>query len=90
MPKYRKKPIEIEAFRLGIHPIPDWFMNRISDNTIRTYGAYRQLERAEISTLEGIMTAVRGDYIIQGVAGEIYPCKADIFLASYDPVEQKD
>ncbi len=39
-----------------------------------------------INTLEGVMCAKRGDYIIQGIEGEIYPCKPDIFLATYDKV----
>ena len=39
-----------------------------------------------IKTLEGVMTANVGDFIIQGVAGEIYPCKPDIFEATYEKV----
>lgn len=38
----------------------------------------------QITTLEGIMTANPGDYIIRGIKGEHYPCKPDIFLGSYD------
>ena len=40
----------------------------------------------EIKTLEGTMVAKAGDYIIKGVKGEIYPCKADIFEETYEPV----
>lgn len=40
-----------------------------------------------INTLEGVMTASPGDYIIQGLQGEFYPCKPDIFLASYERVK---
>lgn len=40
----------------------------------------------EIDTLEGTMTALVGDWIIRGIAGEHYPCRADIFAATYDPV----
>lgn len=43
-------------------------------------------QRTVISTLEGEMTAEPGDYIITGVKGERYPCKPDIFAATYDPV----
>jgi hypothetical protein len=39
-----------------------------------------------INTLEGTMTAVEGDWIIKGVKGEFYPCKPDIFEATYDRV----
>ena len=41
----------------------------------------------EINTLEGTMHAEAGDWIIKGVKGEMYPCKPDIFVATYDPVE---
>lgn len=40
----------------------------------------------DVATLEGVMTADIGDYVIKGVSGEIYPCKPDIFHATYDPV----
>ena len=38
----------------------------------------------QIETLEGVMTANLGDYIIKGVTGEFYPCKPDVFLKTYD------
>ena len=41
-----------------------------------------------IKTLEGTMRADQGDWIIRGVKGEIYPCKPEIFVATYDPVEE--
>lgn len=44
--------------------------------------------RMMIATLEGIMKADLGDYIIKGVAGEFYPCKPDIFAATYEEVDQ--
>lgn len=40
-----------------------------------------------IPTLEGLMVGTEGDWIIRGVQGEIYPCKPDIFEATYEPVE---
>ena len=45
--------------------------------------------RLFIPTLEGEMTAQPGDWIIRGVKGEFYPCKPDIFEATYEPVEDK-
>ena len=87
MARYRKKPVEIEAFRLGIDCIPDWFMDKVASNdvniVINLLGAVRM---ANIKTLEGTMTAREGDFIIKGVEGEIYPCKADIFYATYEAV----
>ena len=49
--------------------------------------AYQTLYRREIETLEGIMIASPGDWIITGVKGEQYPCRPDIFDLTYEPVE---
>ena len=81
--KYRKKPVVIEAFRFQIdNAMPDWFNEKRITNEIVTHDD----GTVEIETLEGVMKANRGDYIIQGVNGEIYPCKPDIFEKTYDEV----
>jgi hypothetical protein len=82
---YRKKPVEVEAFKLGIDYIPDWFMDAVTENEVILHGEYGNTN-ADIHTLEGWIHASYGDYIIRGVKGEIYPCKPDIFLATYDAV----
>ena len=90
--KYRKKPVVIEAFRLGIDNIPDWFMNEVTSNNVilrRRDTHDPETLMAEIGTLEGVMTAKYGDYVIQGVIGELYPCRADIFEETYELVEEK-
>lgn len=98
--KYRKKPVEIEAFRLSYDPWPDWFHDRVSANDIITHDTNPEtatradpFERrqiwAEIKTLEGVMRANCGDYVIQGVKGEIYPCKPDIFEATYETLPEE-
>lgn len=83
--KYRKKPVVIEAYQLVDNgeettAVPQWFMQEITNGRI--------LPTAEggldIHTLEGVMNAAPGDYIIRGVKGEIYPCKPDIFELTYD------
>ena len=79
--KYKKKPVVIEAFRLGIDYIPDWFMDKVTTNEIVLLG---DKNGADINTLEGVMHACYGDFIIQGVDGEIYPCKPDIFSRTYE------
>lgn len=82
--KYRKKPIVIEAFKFRIDNCPDWFMDKVSTNEIITTET-----ECSINTLEGWMVGQKGDYIIQGIKGEIYPCKSDIFEASYEKVEDE-
>lgn len=81
--KYRKKPVVIEAFRFQIDKsMPDWFNEKRITNEIITYDD----GTCDIKTLEGTMKANKGDYIIQGVNGEIYPCKPDIFEKTYEEV----
>ena len=87
--KYRKKPIEIEAFQLNDRGLvgEDWFWDAVSRNDIITHyfgKFYAEPAWCEIKTLEGTMIATSGDYIIKGVKGEIYPCKADIFEMTYE------
>ena len=86
--KFRKKPVVIEAFRLNERGLiaEDWFWDAVTRNDIIThcFGKHEPDHAwCEIKTLEGTMIASAGDYIIQGVHGEIYPCKADIFQKTY-------
>lgn len=85
--KYRKKPVVIEAFRLiKGEIIPQWFIEEWDAGNISLIGNEDGMS-ADINTLEGVMHASPGDYIIKGVHGELYPCKPDIFEATYDKVE---
>ncbi|MEY4719305.1 MAG: hypothetical protein RL563_1923 [Pseudomonadota bacterium] len=84
MPKYRKKPVVIEAFCLGTDPMPDWFCNARTAGKIQTFGGHRSVTHCNIETLEGVLRGNAGDYIIQGVNGEIYACKPDIFAMTYE------
>lgn len=78
--KYVKKPVVVEAIKYdGANKVEiQEFMDRYLDDT-----QYGQLK---IETLEGIMLANIGDYIIKGVSGEFYPCKPDIFEKTYEKV----
>ena len=82
--KYQKRPIVIEAFCLGTDPIPGWFMDKVTSNEIVIFSSkHGRLDFCVINTLEGAMEGKRGDWIIQGIQGEIYPCKPDIFEQTY-------
>ena len=82
--KYRKKPVVIEAVRFMIDDeLPDWFMDGVSSGTITIHGD----GTCNIETLEGTMKSNKGDFIILGINGEVYPCKPDIFAKTYEPVE---
>lgn len=90
--KYRKKPVEIEAFKFYVDGMPDWFMDKVSDCTVTLKKCdYRKYDideaYCEIQTLEGVMVARGGDYIIKGVQGELYPVKPNIFHQTYERVE---
>lgn len=94
MPKFRKKPVVIEAItfeELVAHGITaaDHLMNGVPWS-FKYQGHPITHENDDcylIPTLEGTMRFERGDMLITGVKGEIYPCKADIFAATYDPAQ---
>lgn len=86
MAKYRKKPVVIEAFCYGKSHRPDWFQDKVSTNEITTHQPGIVPDYCLIETLEGKMRGDYGDYIIKGVKGEIYPCKPDIFHATYEEI----
>lgn len=83
--KVRKKPVEVEAYKLtqdncGI--VSDWckgLLLKRADNFEASI---------QIMTLEGVMTARCGDYIIKGVEGEFYPCASSIFEKTYEIIEE--
>jgi hypothetical protein len=82
--RFRKKPVEIEARQLTHESGPqiwEWADSK------PTYGPDGKITGLRIYTLEGDMQADFGDWIIKGVQGEFYPCKPDIFEATYEPVE---
>jgi len=83
---FRKKPVEVEAFCWNgetLNKRPEWLQGPDV-----LYDGHQGV--LLIDTLEGTMTAQRGDWIIKGVVGEIYPCKPDIFAATYEPVPVDD
>lgn len=83
--RYRKKPVVIEAMRL--HAASMW-------DVLAWCGSAGGAEivpdpnggatTLQIATLEGVMSAQMGDYVIRGVQGEFYPCKPDVFRATYE------
>jgi len=80
MPLFRKKPVVIEAMQYtaeNVEALCEWLPFQLymtADDGLK------------IPTLEGEMTGSLGDWIIKGVQGEFYPCKPDIFEATYEPV----
>ena len=81
--RYRKKPVVIEAIQFT-------GMNHVA--VVRFFRGQAlfepSIEGITIKTLEGDMLAARGDWIIRGVKGEYYPCKPEIFEATYEPTEE--
>ena len=95
--KYRKKPIVVSAFKLPKwKPLPwipsedwpEWIKKAIRQH--RDVGSLRPMihNRWKVGTLEGSLVAKCGDWVIRGVKGEIYPCKDDIFRATYEEVKK--
>ena len=89
--KFRKKPVVIEAMLFdgtaqATEAILRWAPQIGMDYEPRD----NTVQRLSIYTLEGVMHAVSGDWIIKGVAGEFYPCKPDIFEQTYERVEDSN
>lgn len=91
MAKYRKKPVTIDAFQWtgdqNQTEDPEWAVKAIKEGHIIFTDTGTEDVKMIIDTLEGTMTAQRGDYIIKGIKGEFYPCKPDIFEQSYEIVD---
>ncbi len=101
MPKFRKKPVVIEARQLAgtsaeVLDVYQW----IERNTQGSFDPLAAEVPASgvsidpatgfvlIATLEGVMQAKPEDWIIRGVQGEFYPCKPDVFAATYEPADE--
>lgn len=89
--KFRKKPVVIEAKQLtdeSFWDVYDWIESFSSvDEWCWDDKNHPLMERyIAIKTLEGTMRATENDWVIRGVKGEFYPCKADIFDATYEAV----
>ncbi len=82
MSKFRKKPVVIDAvqYRGGEHH------SELAADVVAGRVRYPEDGTLLIATLEGAMCARPGDWIIRGVKGELYPCKPDIFEATYEAV----
>jgi hypothetical protein len=90
MAYFRKKPVVIEAHRIGDDGWPNSIWEGVTKNIIILHldtVNRKTVGFVEIVTLEGTMRGDVGDWIICGVEGEFYPCKPDIFDATYEPVK---
>lgn len=86
--KYRKKPVVIEALQFVDKVDRVAELSEFMDNQELVVNYENPNNPVmKIETLEGVMTASEGDYIIKGVNGEFYPCKPDIFEKTYEPAE---
>lgn len=100
MPKFRKKPVVIEAFQMTKErrqdnsEWPEWLNMAWQEDNDMVGAVYPSkfhdsdgVDLLLINTLEGTHRVNWDDYIIQGVQGELYPCKPDVFEQTYEPVE---
>lgn len=86
--KFRKKPVVIEAVRYEGQGdmdggVPEWVWSAFESGML---AATNGTDPLVVNTLEGPLTVSPGDWLIQGVQGELYPCKPDIFEATYEAV----
>lgn len=101
--KFRKRPVVIEARQITGSTVESFAVYQwVEANTAGSFEPYTTPPPTSgvsidpgtgnmlIATLEGVMQAAFGDWIIRGVEGEFYPCKPAIFEATYEPVEERD
>lgn len=89
MPKFRKKPVVVEAtqwLKAGDHPSVMSLEAYADKHGLKSPLRY-SADAYVIETLEGHHDVTPGDWIITGIKGERYPCKPDIFAATYEAVE---
>lgn len=92
--KFRKKPVVIEAFKYygdlmnkdGNYYVPEWAILAHKAGTLYYDAIDREPCELFVETLEGKMHVCVGDYVIQGVNGDLYQCKQDIFEKTYEAV----
>lgn len=85
--KYRKKPVVVEVVRFTDTEESILKLSELGLDPVRIDYADADSPILKIKTLEGLMIATKGDYIIKGVQGEFYPCKPDVFAETYEEVE---
>lgn len=102
MARYRKKPVEIEAVEIDRANMGDLLALLGDEPKDKAFFVYRDEQGVvfedetmapddadlvlQVVTLEGVMTGEPGDFLIKGIQGEFYPCKPDIFEATYEAV----
>lgn len=84
---YRKKPVVIEAVQF--YDTPESLVELVGLGLKPVHIDYSlpKMPVLKIHTLEGVMTAIEGDFIVKGVKGEFYPCKPDIFTETYEQID---
>lgn len=96
--RFRKKPVVIEAHQFMFRdadragrpefngPPPDWLKDAMAGPRDGVGSVWPAHDGLQIGTLEGAHFCAPGDWIIRGIKGELYPCKPDIFAATYEAV----
>lgn len=86
--RYTKKRVTVDAWQFGSDvPVPPWLGQEFLAARISATPT-KDGSDLVIGTLEGVMTAPKGHWIIKGVKGEIYPCAPDIFAETYEPEDE--
>lgn len=90
---YTKKPVRVKALQYtgdNLHKVQEFISGNTIDTSTTRWQEYVEIVRTGgliIESMEGDMLASVNDYIIQGIKGEVYPCKPDIFELTYDKVQ---
>ena len=89
--EYRQKPIIVKAWRWNgdqnLSGAPDWIQSAYETGKIQITSDYKDQTYMTIYKTHGNLRVYSGDYVIKGVQGGIYPCKADTFHAAHESVQ---
>lgn len=88
MARFRKKPVVIEAVQFTGNNLFECLRFMRTPEHIVNNLELKATDAPIIHTLEGEMSTSPGDWIIRGIKGEYYPCKPDIFEATYEAVDE--
>jgi hypothetical protein len=86
--KYMIHPVVVDAFQYGIDEAPEWFHEKLqTDDIIVFKGDEEKKDVCMVRTLEVVLPAHEGDYIIRGETGELFPCRKEVFEKTFVKVE---
>jgi len=87
--KFRKKPVVVEAWQVGSEPVPHWIDVALANDDLEHTNNKRRWLMRHDTCHDGFLEASKGDWIIRGIKGDLYPCPNDVFQATHEPHDEE-